>query len=761
MRIRDTITFQNRPPFPGLSATDPNQIREAYVLTQEAGEICARILNRLASCPNPQPGALLFTGNRGVGKTHLLQYLAALMRDPNSSAWADLQPYLRNGDRPKAPLSSLFIQVPEDPEIRLERFLSENFGEILTSLRSGVPDGFASRLKQAMIHLSEHGLGFIVLEDLSGRIDRTRDPQQLQRDIRLYRRLAETLSKQGILVILVAEDRHLTPDDGRLLSGLRSCCDFLWLSRNNIAQIIDRTVVLKTDEQKARIRDILARLRQKLSTFGPSAETFVELYPVHPHLFNALFQLRALVPQFSPLNFIQTAIASSLDQPAERLVSLDCLFDYILPELKQNNLPMLTYYDEFRSGIIPRMKNDRVRQKAEALLKAIALSTICENLPSSVQSLANSLLLYDESDFLPGYSLSRAFLMEMEQMGGSSLLAQGENLDRHYRLPNDVKPVYRKPSREFLERENASCLQFLIYDWVRANIPGWTPDSSPKHRRSSQSLVAPLPGNDSQVPGLVYFKGVQDPVWTEEDLHRLLESNYSWIVLMLSPTEHFHEVDPALRALASQSVKVIIWRPDAPSPYELERLRESSLGANRASGASKSGRSKTTKEQARKILTELYVKRGRLITAADEWSIADDIDGFTLTQYLSRRLGRIASLEGNDPAAAAAVVPETIGIDPVEAFRWASAIAGADLSGTDPEQAAEKVLSRWADIQSIEPSLPGLYALPESFRTVRVWSEIRSFLGDLDVLRPAMQALGKREISFAQAMARMSEHFET
>lgn len=744
-------------------------------MTQEAGNLCSRILQRLASSPNPQPGAFLFTGNRGVGKTHLLHYLAALVRDPNAAAWAELNPFIQDSSRPKAPLNSLFIQVPEDPEINVDRFLSEKLKDVIPSARAGssMPDGFASRLRDATIQLSADGLGFIVLEDVSQRIDRITDPKQLQRDIWLYRALAEAFAQHGILAIFVAEERHLKPNNATPvadcpLSGLSSCCDFIWLSRNNIAEIIARALATKNEGQKSRIREILDQLRRKLPTFGPNAETFVELYPIHPHLFNALFQLRTLMPQFSPLSFVQTAIESALDQPAERLVCLDCLFDYIVPELRQRYRPLLTCYDEFRAKVIPQLKA-QVRQKAEVLLKGIAFSTICETLPSSVQSLANSLLLYDESDFLPSYSMTFALLMEMEQKGGSYLLAEGENLDRHYRLLHDVKPVNLKASREFLEQEHEFRLRLplLIYDWVRKNIPDWTPESSPKYRRSSQTIAAPLPGSGTKASGLVHFKSVLDPLWSEEDLSLVLEGPHSWIVLLLNPTEHFYELEPSIRTLAAHSPKIMIWRPDTPNAAELERLRGYALQTQNpepsSTAAKRSASCKSNKEEARKILTDLYVKRGKLITATDKWSIGDEIEGFSLAQYLSHRLGKIASLESRDGNAQSAPVSAKNEIEPLEAIRWASALAGQNfLPDTDPAEAAGWLLNWWASIHKMDPSLPsgGLEALPESFRTVRLWNEIKSLQGHLDLLRPAMHALRRQEISFTELMTQVFEHFK-
>ncbi len=282
-------------------------------------------------------------------------------------------------------MNSLFLHVPENPEIRLDQFLSEKLKDVLSSARAGsnIPGGLASPLKDGTIHSGAESPGFIVLEEVSRRIDRITDPQQLQRDILALpgacrgtcaaRNPSPSSSqRRGISSRITTRLQPIA-----LFLALSSCCDFIWLSRNNIAEIIARALATKNEGQKSRIREILDQLRRKLPTFGPNAETFVQLYPIHPHLFNALFQIRTLMPEFSPLSFVQTAIGSALDRPAERLVCLDCLFDSIVPELRQRYRPLLTCYDEFRAKVIPQLKA-QVQQKAEVLLKGIALSTIHE-----------------------------------------------------------------------------------------------------------------------------------------------------------------------------------------------------------------------------------------------------------------------------------------------------------------------------------------------------------------------------------------------
>lgn len=127
------------------------------------------------------------------------------------------------------------------------------------------------------------------------------------------------------------------------------------------------------------------------------------------------------------------------------------------------------------------------------------------------------------------------------------------------------------PSQEAAFREH---LQLLIYDWIQTEIPSWKPERSHKYQRGSQALTAPLPERESTPRGLVYFKSVFDPYWSDEDLTRLHGMAYPWMLMILSPCERFYEFEIRLRELAARSRLLMIWRPDSPSAAELDLLHK-------------------------------------------------------------------------------------------------------------------------------------------------------------------------------------------
>jgi len=536
-----------------------------------------------------------------------------------------------------------------------------------------------------------------------------------------------------------------------------------------IREILASVLATKDARQKAAIQGIFERLQRKLPSWRLSAESFVDLYPIHPDVFNALFQLGSILPGFSALRFAQEAIPASLERPEEQLVTLDHLFDSIRPELRKVKRfgPLLDSYECFRANVLPQFK-PAVQPKVEALLKAIAFSTICEGRAADVRSLANSLLLCEDSDFLPSYSLTSALLMEMEQRGGIHFVAEGKKLERSYRLLDLLRPPSLFAAHEPLEIEEEfrSRLPLLLYDWIRSEIPVWKADLGSKYERSSQSLVAPLPEGERGRTGLVYFKSVYDPFWSQEDFQVLEASQYPWILLVLSPLERFYETDAMLRELAGRSERILIWRPGRLSREEVERLQK--LLSFRPSLGGVDSAAETYSEargEARRILKSLYVERGEFLTSGDQWPIGEEIENRTLAQYLSVHLTALVSLAHDkfpEGATASLAAPVAVKTDEHDVIRLAALLAGLEgREAEDPDLVRNRFLEWWNSVLETETAALSAKArpLPDSLRTTHFWREVKLAGSHLQNLEPFLESFRRGESSLRDAIEEALRYF--
>src|SRR5436309_3348665 len=217
MRIADHLTLYSRPSFLDPSEADDQALRQFSILTRETGEICARILRRLACYAEPQPGGFFFTGERGVGKTHLLRYLAGFLADPKNPGWEALHPYLENDSIPRVSLNSLFIKIPSDPSVDLGLHLESKLATGTPHapvdsdpMKRQVPgDEFAASMHRVAAEHAARSLGILVLDDISRRLDLSSDSPALEREFQLLKILMRSFSERGVLVLMVMDEGHL------------------------------------------------------------------------------------------------------------------------------------------------------------------------------------------------------------------------------------------------------------------------------------------------------------------------------------------------------------------------------------------------------------------------------------------------------------------------------------------------------------------------------------------------------------------------
>jgi hypothetical protein len=770
MRIGDHLTFHARRAFPDPAVSDARAICDSFILTSEAGQILSSLLERLVPGQVSKKGPFLLIGDPGVGKTHTLQFLKCLLDNPENPLWETIQRNLGLQETvfpsvfPRTAVNCLFIRSPRDSSMDLGTFLIDSFhsgasGRTLHSHGAEMAtEEFSARARQVAAHLSGQSLGMVVLENVSERIDRINDPEKLIREIRLYRIALEALAQSGVIAILVGRSKHLNRErrSASPLAGLGPSCESLYLSRGNVAEIVATKLSTKDSAQKEKVLQVLSELQKRLPQFAVDAEAFVDLFPIHPELFNTLFTVRDVLPNFSILNFIQNAMQAVLARPEEDLASLDLLFDYILPDLIgcEEYHPFLAAYNDISGKAIPVLKQP-IQEKAERLLKTIALSAVFKFPAVSIKALSHLLLLPDEPGSPQGYAGTAALLTEMEEIGKPYLKAAGEELDRSYSLLDFGNPspaaLRNMPGQEEEFRER---LQLLIYRWIQAEIPLWRPEFSPRYQRTSQALTASIPEGDPAFSGLVYFKTIFDPCWTNEDLERLEAAAYKWMVIVLNPFEHFYELEPRFKEIATHLKRMMLWRPDKPTRSEIEKLRTFALAlsANKPGDELSMG---TLPKDIHQIFSSLYVDRGQLISASRQKAICDDIADRSLGRYLSDCLsqavpGKTFSLQRADLEGQAD--------SDYQAFDWAALLTGRpEMMHSGVEDAVKELIEWW--MNSAEGLARKIPDFPEAFMTTRFWRELKFVEGHLLALKPVLQGLRSGEFSLFGAMDTIGRNF--
>ena len=734
------------------SRADLPAVRSSFVATAEARDFCSRVIGRIVSKQGVQPRPLVLLGEHGTGKTHLVRYVEWLLSCPQDPAWKAIQAHAPD---PARKYPTLYTHIPEDPAVDLASFLSG-------AMKSG---GNAERAVFALV----------AIDGITRRMARLVDDARIRNEMEICRTFVEALAHSGTLAVILADEGSPHRASERspalaLLASFRALSDTVRLSRKQLEEVISSTLAAKDSQQRTDIVKVLKQLSARLPRLAMAPESFVDLYPIHPQMFSVLFPVRGILPEFSPLLFAQSAIDSACARPEAQLITHENLFDAVLADLRNcpECVPFLRSYDELCSTAIARM-SPALKVKARTLLKGIAIETIAGVKPATVRPLANALLIYDESQPLPGHSLAAAVLMELEDQGRSFLTAEGEGYQRTYQLIGQhMYAVSAALPGQNVQRDDLRLrLPQLIYDWFRFNIPTWRPNPSPRYWRTSLTLLERIPGSRDRSVGMVHFKNLADPFWSRDDLANLQGSPHRWILLVLSPFEHFYEFDPEIEAIAASSPKIIVWHPDIPTPEETENLRRITVESTWPPAPAEPEEGEPRRSHAAQdILYSLFVRRGRLITCHGQYRPGEEIGGRPLVEYLAERLSAVASKSGEsaDRSGAGAEGPsDLIRDEEPDALHWAALLSGEeDLRNLDLHSAEARVISWWTSSLEIEASTLAarLVPLPVSLMTTHFWSEYRQFVRHLELLQPTLQLLRIGAISFAEAMAQVRLHFK-
>jgi hypothetical protein len=310
-------------------------------------------------------------------------------------------------------------------------------------------------------------------------------------------------------------------------------------------------------------------------------------------------------------------------------------------------------------------------------------------------------------------------------------------------------------SSDSREEEFRERLQFQIYSWIQKEIPSWQPERSPKYLRNSQALAAGLPGKEKTSPGLIYFKSVFDPCWSDEDLAKLKGSGYRWLLMILSPCERFYEFETRFNAIAASLHNFVLWRPDAPSRMEFESLRRLMFEPQTGDSAREPSVYRMNRD-THQILEQLYINRGQMLAGSSQrWTVGRDIKDNSIGQYLSARLAAIAA-KGRGSAASSERAPVEIFTD-AQAFHWAELLTGRPEIRDGSSEQVRAQLIEWMD--SIEDFSKKLPEFPEAFMTTRFSRDLSTIKASVQNLKPVLYSLRTSAFTLREAMAHIARNF--
>ncbi|MEW5976059.1 MAG: DUF6079 family protein [Acidobacteriota bacterium] len=452
--VRDYVEFQKIPHLPEASLTRASECLQTFHPTDALIELISRILEviyqklRDPGTISQEPVSILLTGGNGVGKTHLLGVLCSLIsqKSPLSRGLSD--------PRIQSTISALREVAPLTISIDLSQETDQPLAELVLSK---VHTEFENRFGRQVIDpstipgidtIKAHELItfniasekpiLLVIDGLSQRAQH-RDVQQLNEDIEFLSFMGYSSRSARLFLLVAAHEDFFSPKsplgiDSTLMAQTLENFKIDWIDRASLREVLVRHALRKTPRQQLDLNKLYSFIKTRLPNFQYSEAEFRETYPFHPLIFDLSERIKSKVPGFSLIDFVLSTFPRVASHRAISIVTVDRVFDKLEYDFKTQPACKRLYavYQSLVDQAVPRLQ-DRWRLWGKMLLKSSYLFTLADRAPS-VRELADSLLLYEDSESGLSYNVVGMILSQMERAVESGFATTDDRLDRTYRI---------------------------------------------------------------------------------------------------------------------------------------------------------------------------------------------------------------------------------------------------------------------------------------------------------------------------------------
>jgi hypothetical protein len=386
-KVKDLVEVR---PYRGLHdfLSDSSETLSAYHFTDQTAEMMAKWLDKVADVQPLSGAAKALAGYRGVGKSHFLATLGAIVSHPelrtrvtDSLVAASAQrlkrrrhpvAYVRRGTH-----ATLLEELKDALALAIE-VEPVNLGGSLEDLLKTASDKAAD-------------LPFVIIidtaHDRANRVSRD--------DGVMLGELAEQAKSLNLFVAVALDDDIAGADGVNAAIARNYAIDYL--DQEHLYRIVDTHIFPKHRQTQRLVHDIYTYFRGLLPSFRWSEQRFVALYPLHPLILEIAPFVRLYSPDFALLGFASEAGAKILGRPANSLVGLDEVFDRTEPALRKADdlREAFLTYDRLSSEVIAHVPVMQ-RLQAKLVLKALMLLSL-DGDGTTASEISAAMLIYDEN----------------------------------------------------------------------------------------------------------------------------------------------------------------------------------------------------------------------------------------------------------------------------------------------------------------------------------------------------------------------------
>lgn len=384
-KVRDIVEVRPFAPLHDFGA-DPGLTLVGYHFTDITSDLMAKWLDRFGSVKRGEGAALALAGFRGVGKSHFLSVLAAILSRPDLRARLT-DAHVRSAAERLSRRHGTVASVRRGSGSSLVAELKQAIAELLNVDPTTLEDGLEPLLRRASDHAGDLPLALIFDTALDRNARVARDDGRLLSDI------AATSTTLGIFAGLALDD-DISGADG-VNSSIASTYTIDYLDQEHLYKIVDTHVFAKQSRKLPLLREIYEHYRSTLPGFRWSEERFLSLYPLHPAILEIAPLIRLYIHDFALLGFASEAGIKILGRPADSLIGLDEVFDGVEARLRQISELAETFaiFDRLDSEVVSKTPV-RSRLRAKLILKGLMMLSL-DGQGSTTSEIAAAMMIYD------------------------------------------------------------------------------------------------------------------------------------------------------------------------------------------------------------------------------------------------------------------------------------------------------------------------------------------------------------------------------
>lgn len=446
--------------------TDPNDTLAAYHFTDATSDMMSKWLDRIAEVDHENGRAMALAGYRGVGKSHFLAALSAVLALPElRSRIADQHVSVSTQRLKRRRYPVAFVRRGTRPTLLEE--IKDAIAKTFSVEKSSLTDSIQNLILLGVEKSGE--MPFILIFDTA----LERASRVARDDGALLGAIAEFAKNLNVFVG-VALDDDIAGADG-VNAAIARVFSIDYLDQEHLYKIVDTHVFPKHRQTDALLHDIYMYFRDVLPNFRWSEQRFSALYPLHPVILETAPFVRLYMQDFALLGFASEAGNKILGRPANSLIALDEVFDcteHVLRKIEDLQ-EAFTAYDRLNSGVVANIPVMQ-RLQAKLILKGLLILSL-DGDGTTASEICAAMMIFDEHNPASGAQMVENLLSQFVTALPDHIWSRvEEGRETRYSLKVSIRENLSKALSEATTRVSPDIVPKIIRKIARERFSDWS-----------------------------------------------------------------------------------------------------------------------------------------------------------------------------------------------------------------------------------------------------------------------------------------------